>query len=515
MGLSRSRTLLLVVWVLLAALSLWPDSTIEAWADAAFAPARLLGDLALPLRWLSCRSVRAAEAAFESRAEAERAAGRALLAAAQTSALPARGELARGRGLVHAEVVGSRTRDRVVVRFAPRSFVEPGMPVVCGDSYVGRVAGVDPLRPGEAIVDLVTSKLFRVGGAIEPLASSGPDAPASAAPGPGTAGGTAAGATSGAGPQPLLVVGGLIPETDAARGGLLLEVHCPSDRSLDSGLVRVLETDAGGGALWRGLADGYLLGSLERTSRAGASVLAVRALLDYAAGLYQVAILCPPERAPAGPNLAQDPFVPGRWLAAEVLLAGDPSFWREGRVLAAGRAERVTDGAALACGASLVGRVIRAGSGRSTASLLGDPGLAVSAVAAIEGRERPAAIGRLVSLGRDPEDGALLLRWGATIPLEAPGAKLPSPGAQLQSAGPELQSARAGLPSTGATLRATLYTSSGAREVPPGLRIGETRLPCGRGPFVLRVEPGPAAIDLSRVRVWIGPSADEAEEGRP
>jgi hypothetical protein len=478
LGSSRSRTLHLIVFLFLAALSLRPWKSFEDKIEVAFEPARALRGLTLPLAWLSAREVRAAETALLAGEDSRRATGRAVLASAQTSAAPADLALARGRGLIHAEVVARALDDpnRAIVRFAPGSEVARGMPAVCGDFYVGRVVSVDPSRPGEGAIDLVTGKDFRVGGAVFD-------------PGSGSGGRTA-------GEPALLVVGGVVPR-GREKAELLLATHCPSDPSLAAGLVRVREIDAPGNDPYRGLADGFRLGSLERVQRGGTNLLAVRPGLDYSSGLFQIAVVCPSQHAAAGLNLAQDPFVEDRWLDGHLALAGDPSFWREGRVLSAGTDQGVEDGAALSLGASFLGCVVRAGHSTSKVRLLGDAGLEFSALANPESGGRPLApgtsdapftIGRLVSLGRDRSDGVLLLRWEAAIPLEMDGSNGP--------------------------VQAVLYTASGQRAVPPGLRIGTTVLPRGRGPFLLRVRQEQDGLSFTRVRVWRGLRASGRPDGQ-
>jgi cell shape-determining protein MreC len=446
---SRFRALLLLAFLFLAALSLRPSSDLRASLDAVCEPARHLRLLGSPLGWLSIAEARAAERQLCAGEEERRAAGRAVLAAAQTGAAPSERTLAQGRGVVHAEVVDrvEGDEDRMIVRFAPESDVEVGMPVVSGDRYVGSIASVDTLRRGEARVDLVTRKEFRVGAEVARRE----------------------------GDPVLLVVGGILP-----RGGkeddTLLAAHFPSDPNLDGGEVRVRETGPGAAGSLRALADGFLLGSFVRVRRGEAVLLGVRPALDLRSGPSHVGILCPSQHAPAGPDLARDPFEDERWMDAAFVFAGDASFWRETRVLSAGTASSITDGAAVAFGANLLGQVERAGAATSLVRLLGDPGLEVTALASPAESASPAAtmpIGRLVSLGRDRSDGALLLRWAPSLRLEGE-----------------------------APLEVLLYTASGHRSVPPGLRIGRTALPRGRGPFVLRVRQDATGASLTRARVW-------------
>ncbi|MFN0008000.1 MAG: hypothetical protein ACKVXR_08850 [Planctomycetota bacterium] len=483
MGPSRFRTLCVLVFLFLAAVSLRPWRQLDSSFEAAFEPARLLGNLAVPVSWLARSEVRAAEEALISNVEARRADGRAVLLSAQSRAAPREGVLARGRGLVHAEVLErvEDDSDRVRVRFAPGSRVEPGMPVVCGDFYVGRV---NSCSAGEAFVDLVTRQDFRVGAVVEG-ALRGPEVP--------SAGGDA----------PLLVVGGVVPRGRPGEGGpreLLLAAHCPSDPDLTAGEVRVREVDPIGGDPYATLADGFLLGSLERAQRDRSSFLAVRPGLDYSGGLYQMAIVCPAENRSAGPDLARDPFDDAAWIDVSLVLQGDPTFWRESRIVRSGRNQELVDGAALELGANYLGCIARAGRSSSSARLLGDAGHEISALASpVDADGNPAgppiAIGRLTSFGRDRRSGEVFLRWDAAIPLpEADGA--------------------AGLP-------AVLYTAAGQRAVPPGLRVGWTLLPRGRGPFLLRVRQEEDGLGLVHLRAWrdparpAAPGADAGSTSRP
>jgi len=471
------------VFLFLAAVSLRPWRELDLSFERAFEPARLLGNLAFPVSWLARSEVRAAETALLAREEARCAEGRAVLLSAQSRAAPREGVLASGRGLVHAEVFDrpKENLDRVLVRFAPGSRVEPGMPVVCGDFYVGRV---DSCSAGEAVVDLVTGQDFRVGaavvGAVRVAESEARD-----------------------GAPPLLVVGGVVPRGRPGEGGsrdLLLAVHCPSDPDLSAGEVRVREVDPIGGETYAALADGFLLGSLERTQRDRSSLLAVRPGLDYSGGLYQMAIVCPAENQSAGPDLARDPFDEAAWIDVSLTLQGDPTFWRESRIVRSGRDQDLVDGAALELGGNYLGCIARAGRGSSSASLLGDAGHEISALASpVDADGNPAGppitIGRLTSFGRDRRSGEVFLRWDAAIPL------------------PEDGDAEGVL--------AVLYTAAGQRAVPPGLRVGWTRLPRGRGPFLLRVRQEEHGLHLVHLRAWRDPAraaapvADSGGSSRP
>jgi hypothetical protein len=345
----------------------------------------------------------------------------------------------------------------------------------------------------EGTVDLVTHRDFRVGGVV--LGSSAWDAGPTGAAGPDARREVPRPVPPEAVPT-LLVVGGLVPR-GVEKGDPLLATRGLGRSPMSSGEVRVREIDASPGDRFSGLADGFLLGSVERVRRGDADVLAVRPGLDYESGISQIGILCPAQIAPAGRDLARDPFQDERWLDASIALAGDSSFWREGRVLLAGSRQGVLEGAALAYGASFLGSVELAGNSTSKVSLLGDPGLELTALASVLADLPPTSpmapispvhplppipIGRLVSLGRDRADGSVLLRWSPSVPI-APS--LPD-----------------GVAATGEPLSVVLYTASGHRSVPPGLCVGRTRLPRGRGPFVLRVRQEESGLKLTHVRVW-------------
>jgi len=95
-----------IVFLFLAAVSLRSWGEFDAKFEALFEPARLLANLAAPLSWVSRGEVRAEGVEELAAQEARRAEGRAVLLAAQSRAAPREDVLARGRGLVHAEVFG-------------------------------------------------------------------------------------------------------------------------------------------------------------------------------------------------------------------------------------------------------------------------------------------------------------------------------------------------------------------------------------------------------------------------
>lgn len=483
MGLTRKRTLYFVTFLALVVLSLRPVPEFERAAGLLLAPLRVAVELVAPLAWVTGATGDAVRAAVGDPAgdEArEREACAALLVADQASARPTRAALRAERLLIHAEVVGRRTnrRDRVVVELPRGAAVAPGMPVVHGDHYVGRVARVAEPRAGEpprATVELVTAADFRIGARMS-------EAPFS-----------------------RLVVGGLAPVDGSPA--LLLAPHKPADRDLVAGGVEVdeLDDDASG---YAGLADGYRLGELfvltqvaspDAPRRGGTSTLAVRPGLDYQAGLYQLVVLghAAGAREPAEPDelrLEYDPFDPSAWLAADVALGGDPSFWREGRKLEVGRTAGVAAGAAVRSGARFVGRVVAVQALTADVALLGDRGLELPGLAWIDGRAAPFSLGRLVGLGRT-SDGDARLRWDALVPLPPSTAALAE--TPPSASGDELP-----------TVRATLFTGSGEPGVPRGLFVGEVRLPAGPGPHELvLVAPGGRGVP-STLQVRVAPAAE-------
>jgi len=437
-GLTRKRTLYFITFLALVVLSLRPVGEFERGMGYVMAPLRLAVELVAPLSWATRGSVRAATAPATP-VEDERRSCAELLLADQTSARPTRSELRAGRVLIHAEVVGRRTasRDRIVVELPPSAVVQPGMPVVHGDHYVGRVIRVVAAHGAErprATVELVTASDFRIGACMS-------EAPFS-----------------------RLVVGGLAPPVEGTNA-LMLAAHKPADRRVVGGGVEVFEHEAIDPSGFVGLANGYRLGELVKlVSSAGREegaprIPAVRPGLDYKSGLYQLVVLGLSDPDGASEQLLDhDPFAPEGWLQADVALGGAPSFWREGRKLKAGFTAGVEVGAAVRSGARFVGRAVAVQALTANVALLGDPGLELPGLALVDGRVAPFSLGRLVVLGRTAA-GDVRLRWDALVQLsEEPG---------------------------GEPVHAVLYTGSGELGVPRGLLVGETSLPSGPGPHEL------------------------------
>jgi hypothetical protein len=173
--------------------------------------------------------------------------------------------------------------------------------------------------------------------------------------------------------------------------------------------------------------------------------------------------------------LAVDPFDTEAWLDARVLLAGDPSSLRVTRKLALRASSGVRAGAALSLGARFVGRIGSVSTWSADARLLADQGVSFHAMARVEGVDAPQALGLLVSRG--PDGDGIELTWAATIPLEA---------------------------AKNGAVQAEVWTAAGEPDVPPGLLVGTTTLPRGRGPFVLHVKLAQDPRDAQRFSVWRG-----------
>jgi hypothetical protein len=465
MGLSRSRTFYFIILLALVVYSLRPEARVDAFVDVLFAPAQGLRVLVAPLRWIHGGEVRAALDDAEHSAPAEIEASRALLLAEQSSARPKDRSLSVDRGFVLAEVIDKvpKRPDEVVIAFNPEAVLARGMPVVCGDVYVGRVKSVDPGTPGRAQVALVTGSAFRVGARVE---AEGEGAARSAD----------------------LVVGGLVNRRIAGGEGVHLAAQFSSDRSIESGVVRVFERDALEAEPYRKLANGYLLGTLKPSAVPEVKQPSIEALLEYEGGLTEVAVLSP-DAAISGDLLVRDPFDARAWIETSLVLDGNPSAWRVGSKIAAGSARGLSERAALALGPRLVGRVTNVGVWTSEAILLGDPGFQVNVLARIDGLAAPLALGRLTSLGFDPQTGDVLLRANG---------KLPRPKSE-----------------DGRALAATLFTGSGDLGVPPGLWIGTTEIPVEASANRLAVRAPQAGRGLARLAVWSNASPVSSGSSRP
>ncbi|MEZ6016844.1 MAG: hypothetical protein R3F49_17125 [Planctomycetota bacterium] len=495
---SRTRTIGFVTAIAAGALALRPVGVLERVLDLALLPGRVLASMAAPVGMLQGREGRAAMAARIARDALDLEAHRALETRVRNAAWPQAGMLSPEHGAVQAEVIGHTDHDLDVLRLSvaqpERVFV--GQPVIAGDALVGRISRIPgreppppPPRgfferlekrlglgaaapnhsPNEVLVELVTARDARIGARIERAEDGAPS---------------------------RFVVGGLAP----LAGTPFLAVHNPERRAVASGEVRVFEPESLSNDLSR-LADGFRIGELRREAAPvpGADftreVLGVRPYLDYEAGLHQVLILTSDgvqERVPASERTVLED---DRWSAAQFLLRAEPSPWREGRKLDRGRRHGVTAGAAVASGARLVGRVLRAGLVMSDVGLPGDVGFTLSVLAdpltpdwyepgvdADSATQAPLVLGRIVSLGREA-DGAVAFAW-------RPQRALAQSERVLRLLGEQ------------GALPVTLWTGSGEAGVPRGLLLGTTSLPTGPGPHVLRVfqADGGRAARALRVR---------------
>ena len=460
MGFSRSRTLYLVVCLALAVLSLRPVESVDRLFDVLLAPARVFAELSAPVGWLQGRRAHASDPGEEGLRAAERRQNAQLERAVLDSAQPADPRRLDGVGWRHAEVVRREhgNLDRIRIRVDGRSGLEPGLPVVSADYYVGVVVDRWGGRGGvpqddELLVELITSAKARIGASVE--------------------GGEMPGLTD---LTADLVVGGLAP----VSGREYLDVHNPERRGIERG--RVVVNDSRELAEDHAyLANGFLLGELERVVEDGKEVLGVRPALDYETGLYQVLVLLPGDGPLATAARRESILEDDGWRRARFFLRSELSWWREGRKLSLGRIHGVERGAAVASGARFVGRVERAGLSISDVRMVGDPGLAFAALAMVrtpDGGERPHVMGRITCAGRDP-DGALRFEWPATI--EIPGEGL---------------------------VRASVWTGSGEAGVPRGLLVGDAELPCGPGPHLVHIHQPQGAQEPGNLRVRVARGGD-------
>ncbi|MFT7667400.1 MAG: cell shape-determining protein MreC [Planctomycetota bacterium] len=458
--LGRRRTIYFVLLVLCAVLSLRPIPLIAGGIELLFVPTRLIAELVAPLAWLRSSEVRAAEERIDLEARIVRGAAEILLEVEQASALPTRLELRVGRRMIHGEVI-RRSRgnlDRVEVRVASTAGIVPGLPVITGDYYVGRVAELDAQDSSMIRVDLVTARGFYVGAAAGRRDWQGELI----------------------GSEVEFVVGGLAKTS--ADDQLYLELHNPTLRGIKTGEVTVSEPADMDAELAK-LSRGFLLGELRTvTLPKGAKLPLIQSPLDFASGLFQLIVLAPESDLPEAEVLELDTFVAENWIPVSTITRGDITATREGRRLSGGSLAGLKKGQALALGARLVGRVGETGFLTADLLSLGDVGLRLAVLAEIEGEEAPRPLGELISLGRDRKDGSLRFQWTCRIDL--------------------------GKGSEGERLQADLYTGSGEDGVPRGLYIGSTELPTTREPHLLRVWQDRAVADLNHVFAWKGPETD-------
>lgn len=432
---SRISSAWLFLWAGLFALSLHPLEPVARVVDGLLVPLRWVAELGSPLTLLGARSVAAAERELALAAPAEAAEGAETLRLLAEGALPADPALRAGRHFVPAEVVGRPLRDECWVVPRERAGIARGVPVVCGDAFVGRVLEVREGPPLLVRVQLVTERGFRIGAEVR----------------------ASAGEAQFESEAIFLTVGGVrVPRRGDPRT-VRLAAHQPSSSALSEGVARVHELLADSEDREQ-LAEGFRLGQVRREGERGD--LWVEPELDYLDGLFQVALVVPESAGDRGALAAAPALEDGQWLATRALTAGDPAPWRSTLKIPLGSAAGLRAGAAVSgAGARLIGRVLRTGIATSDVALLDDPGFTLVAIARIEGLAEPRILGRLTTLGRGPA-GTIRVRWWVRVPLVVAGAD-------------EI----AGSGESGGTRSARLFSGSGEPGLPGGLFLGSTELP--------------------------------------
>jgi cell shape-determining protein MreC len=421
-------------------LSIRPVPAVDHALNLAFAPIRVVADLAAPLGWIRAERCAKANAVIAASQEQDEAEGLAVMQELEFDAMPFRSSLREGRTFV-AGRVGTRVRgkkDSVYLAIDDLSGIEVGYPVVHGDTYVGRIGAIDS-DSSRVIVELVTGANFFVGATVR----------------------GANGSLDGADGRRLdLIVGGLDNEN---KGPDYLAVHNPSVREFRPGLVEVREPDLFAETSTH-LADGYLLGRLTQLLGKDGP-WSIEPLRNFESGLFHLVIVLPETASRAGVEGKPSPLRDGNWRQAKLLSHGDPEAGRSGMVIGLGETHRVRPGAAVIAGARLLGRVspTRAGSPwTSRVDLLSEPGFAVNAVARIDEGEHGGearVLGRLVSLGR--REGGIAFQWRAAVRLD---------GKSSDGADPSEQG-----------VWGTVFTGTGLDDVPGGLYIGRSLLPLSTG----------------------------------
>ena len=434
----------------LTALSLRPIPLVERGVEQLFAPARLVAEVAAPIRWLSRDDAVEAAGTVERGRQEVVSEALELLEDERRSVRPPEHLIPAGLRMVHAEVV-ERVRgeeDSLVIRWAEGTQLEAGIPVVVGEHYVGRLSLVDPDEPGRGQVELVTGRDFRAGAQLYV---------------PGSARGE-------------LIVGGLLRHRGDVDGGLLLPIHSPGAWKQREGMVRVFEwLGEGRAGAW---ADGFLLGELvSEIIEGGDELMRVRPLRDLASGLYRVVLLAPPEEGGVSEvDLDAPTYDPSCWLGASVLTRCTSARGRDGLRLALSSGVKVREGSAVAFGPHLLGRVETAGAVTARVRTLSDPGLVLPLLARVEGEEHPVAIGRVTTEGLGP-GGALKVRWESMVGIGDGEGFAP----------------------------ARLFTGGGVLGVPRGLLVGDAILPRSVGVHEILIQPGTDASNCQWADVWVGP----------
>jgi cell shape-determining protein MreC len=438
-----SRNTLVILWLALLALSLRPVAPIERAAQWLSVPMRLVSALAVPLN-LS----RPAQAGSED-VQALAQSARQLLQREQASVVPTDPALVQERNLIHAQIVdrSAAGEDRLIVRHATAAPVQVGLPVVAGTAYVGRVIEVGrpgtQLLPGEARIELITREDARVEARTQ---------------------------------SAVLILGGLCSQSLAGGHTRQLAVHAQQGELVPGEAVRVGErADPMSGAAV--LANGYTIGTLVPRPHGGREAWSVAPLIDYRGGLGQVLILAPQSATNAANLLVHDPLERAGWFAARLALASTPCFWRETRRLHAGTRQGLSSGACVAARGHYLGRLLQTEWLVSDLRLLEDPGSSVLVLADFGSDESPLHLGLLHTRSFDRATGRLELEWQAGVE------------ARRQVA---LRKNR----------RVELYTGSGDRWVPAGLRIGSTELSASRAEQLLVITRPAWVASTIEVDVW-------------
>ena len=477
MNAEQARSTRFLLWCALLLLALRPVAPVDEAVRWAVAPLRVVAELAAPLRLFERRSLLAAERELAATAIEEEEASVRLKRDLQRGAEPSDPRLRAGRTLVGGEVRGRDPEhdDRVLVRLPSIRGIVRGLPVVSGDAYVGRVLSVvadaapDPDGAdarsgwGTAVVELVTAGGFHVGASIAGVGAGG-------APVYCTVGG-------------LHVSSGTSARNEDARH---LELHNPSDRKLIGGVARVDEL-FDDDETFAELSRGFVLGDVERIEDGGWRVVPQ---LDYEDGLVQVVILLPAdafEGVPLSPELQSD----ARWLVARPLVAAVPTPWRSAAVVDRGSLAGVRVGAAVtAVGQRLVGRIDDVTPTTARVAFVSDPGFQVVAVARVDSLAEPLVLGRLVSMGREPATGDVLLRWVARVETALAEAESDVP--------------------------ARLFTGSGDPGLETGFFLGDAILPPrSDGPRIvrLRTDVPPHKLRRMYIRTDAQPGDEAAAAG--
>lgn len=436
----RSTTLRLAAWLALVFLSLRPLPQFERLVDLALSPLRMLAEVAPPLTWIRPVTVNAAEAEIANLAEEEAQAIAALQREMRVLALPTRAELIDGRELVVADVLGydDVQRDRIRIQLQNTGGVRPDCPVVCGNSYVGRIVELDH-GTGVAEVDLVTGRSFFVGARVVPDEGEARDATV------------------------RMTVGGLESRVEGRSRRTYLAVHNPSERRIPAGRVVVDELVTTIDPYGQ-LANGYELGRVaaDELGRPLAEPPLVVPNLDFASGLFEVYVLSSTlvgdEEGTQIPGALED----FQWHRVRALTGGDPNPLRQGIRVTGGWESGIRGGSALVSGARILGRVERPGWGTSGVRMLTDRGLSLAAVARFDGLDAPVLLGEIQSLGLD-DTGAVRFRMRDSNLLPA----------ELRERERE----------------ALLFTGTGRAGLPSGLVIGRARVgPLEEGRPEIRLE---------------------------